>query len=219
MIAAAERRAECARRVLRHLPAAGFAARPTLAAWAASVLLANAPMAHACGYHDAASAGVGMLNWAYPDSLHVRTAVWMAQDGGLLAAREPLPAADPLSAEFRFQQMVRWRETQSRLGTVQRRIQATLEGQAMPAFAMVLIGPMLWTRFEGHAGGVAMIPHAAGPAPSDVVLVSDEAVIAALAEGRITASEARAEGLVKAYGTSEDIDRVSALLDRAFELK
>ena len=37
----------------------------------------------------------------------------------------------------------------------------------MPAFAMVLIGPMLWTRFEGHAGGVTMIPHAAGPAPSD----------------------------------------------------
>jgi hypothetical protein len=160
-----------------------------------------------------------MLNWAYPDALHVRTAVWMAQGGGLLAAREPLPAADPLSANSRFQQMVRWRETQSRLGTVQGRIQAALQGQPMPAFAVVLIGPMLWTRFEANEGAVTMIPHATGPAPGDVVLVSDEAVMSALAEGRITAREARAEGLVKAYGTLEDIDGVSALLDRAFEPK
>lgn len=191
-------------------------ARAALAAWAA-ILLASSPVAHACGYHDPAGASVGMLNWAYPDALHVRTAVWMAQASGVLAARESLPAADPQSATDRLQQMVRWRETQSRLVAVQGRIHAALDGQPMPAFAVVLIGPMLWTRFVGGESGVTMVPHAAGPAQDDVVIVTDEGVIAALAKGRITAREARAQGLVKAYGARERVERLSALLDRSFE--
>ena len=64
-----------------------------------------------------------------------------------------------------------------------------------------------------------MVPHATGPARDDVVIVTDEPVVAALAEGRITVREARAQGLVKTYGTSENVVRLSALLDRAFEPK
>lgn len=143
----------------------------------------------------------------------------MAQASGLLAARDPLPATDPLSAPDRLRQMFRWRETQSRLGVVQGRIHAALDGQPVPAFAMVLIGPMLWTRFVGDESGVTMVPHATGPVSDDVVLVTDEAVVAALAEGRITAREARAQGLVKAYGTRESVERLSTLLDRSFDLK
>mgnify|MGYP006160944731 CR=1 FL=1 len=55
-------------------------------------------------------------------------------------------------------------------------------GQPMPAFAVVLIGPMLWTRFEGNAGGVTVIPHAAGPAPGDVVGHHPVAAAAAVEE-------------------------------------
>ena len=186
---------------------------------AAAVVLPAAPSVQACGYHDPASASVGMLNWAYPDALHVRTAVWMAQASGLLARREPLPDADPLSVTFRFQQSIRLRDAQARLDELRIRVEAAVAGQPMPNFAVVLIGPMLWARFEGNEGGVAMMPHVTGPAQGDVVLVSDEAVVAALAEGRMTASEARSHGLVKAYGTSENVDRVSALLVRAFDRK
>lgn len=198
---------------------AGASARAALAAWAAATLLVLSPVAHACGYHDPAGASVGMLNWAYPDALHVRTAVWMAQDSGLLAARDPPPAADAPSTPDRLRQMFRWHETQSRLGVVQDRVHAALGGQPMPAFAVVLIGPMLWTRFEGNEGGVTMVPHATGPVSGDVVLVTDEAVVAALAEGRIAAHEARAQGLVKAYGPPESVERLSALLDRSFPLQ
>jgi hypothetical protein len=198
---------------------AGASVRVAFAAWAAVALLAPSPSAHACGYHDPTDASAGVLNWAYPDALHVRTAVWMAQASGLIAPREPAPGLDPLSAAFRLQQMARWRETQSRLGTVRARIQAALEGQPMPAFAMVLIGPMLWTRFESAGGSVNMVLHDTGPVSDDVVLVTDEAVVVALTEGRFTAREARAQGLVKTYGDRERADRLSALLDRTFESK
>jgi hypothetical protein len=46
-----------------------------------------------------------------------------------------------------------------------------------------------------------------------------EPLVASLAEGWISARESRAQGLVKAYGTSESVDRLSALLDRSFDLK
>lgn len=197
----------------------GVSARAALAAWVAVALLVPSPSALACGYHDPASAGVGMLNWAYPDSLHVRTAVWMAQAGGVLAAREPLPVGDPLSGTFRFQQSLRLRETQARLEELRGRVQTALDDQPMPAFAMVLIGPMLWTRFDNSDGTVEMASHATGPARDDVVIVTDEAVVAALVDGRLTAEKAQAQGLVKAYGASEDLVRVSALLNRAFQLK
>ena len=42
-------------------------------------LAVGATNARACGFHDAAAVNLGMLNQAYPDALHVRTAVWMAQ--------------------------------------------------------------------------------------------------------------------------------------------
>lgn len=193
-------------------------ARP-LAAWWAAIVLGASFAAQACGYHDPASASLGMLNWAYPDALHVRTAVWMAQAKGRLARLDPLPDADPQSVTFRFEQSIRLRDAQSRLDELRTRVHITLAGQPMPAFAVVLIGPMLWTRFERTEGTVDMVPHVTGPARDDVVIVTDDAVMVALAEGRMTTREARAQGLVKAYGTSENVDRVSALLDRAFELK
>jgi hypothetical protein len=187
-----------------------------LAAWGAAVLLCACTAAQACGYHDPASASVGMLNWAYPDALHVRTAVWMAQADGRLARRDPVPDADTQSVNFRFQQSIRLRDAQARLDDLRTRVHTALAGQPMPAFAVVLIGPMLWTRFESAEGTVNMVPHATGPAGDDVVIVTDDAVMVALAEGRLTTREARAQGLVKAYGTSENVDRVSALLERAF---
>lgn len=71
-------------------------------------------------------------------------------------------------------------------------------------------------RFEGAGGGVSVLAHATGPVSNDVVLVNDEPVEAARAEGRLTAREARAQGLIKAHGSRENDERLSALLDRTF---
>jgi hypothetical protein len=118
-----------------------------------------------------------------------------------------------------LQQSLRLRGAQDKLGEMGKRVDAAFTGQSMPAFAVLLIGPMLWTRFESTAGSVNMVSHVTGPVGDDVVIVTDEAVVAALTEGRFTAREARVQGLLKAYGTSERVERLSALLDRSFDLK
>ena len=48
----------------------------------AVLLLASlvSPWAAACGFHEQATLLRGMMNWVYPDSLHVATAVWKDPD-------------------------------------------------------------------------------------------------------------------------------------------
>ena len=50
----------------------------------------------------------------------------------------------------------------------------------------------LWTRF---AGGAAEL-HATGPQPGDAVIVTSEAVVAAILDGRMSAGEAAQRGLL-----------------------
>jgi hypothetical protein len=186
--------------------------------WAAAACVAAAltasPAAQACGYHDAVSASVGMLNWAYPDSLHVRTAVWMAQREGILARADAGSDADPGPASSRFQQMLRYRDTQFRLETLRGALGRVGKDQAAPQFSIVLIGSMLWTRFERAGGELQMHVHATGPAPDDVVIVTDEPVLTAFVEGQLAPREARERGLVKFYGETGTVEQVSTLFDR-----
>lgn len=179
----------------------------------AFVSLAICAPAQACGYHDPASASVGMLNWAYPDALHVRTAVWMAQQSGLLSRPEPVPAADRLSPTARFEQSVRLGETLGHLIALHGRLVAAIGGAPSPAIAIVLIGPMLWVRFDASNGAVPLVLHATGPSPEDVVIVTDEPVIDALVEGRLSAQDLQALGLMRAYGAAEPVQRVWSLFD------
>ena len=67
----------------------------------ATVAVAAAPAAGACGYHDPTTVSRGMLNWVYPNALYVRTAVWQAEDAGILPAR----AAKPVLDMFAFQRI------------------------------------------------------------------------------------------------------------------
>lgn len=177
-----------------------------------AAVLAGVPVAQACGYHDPSSVNLGMLNLAYPDTLHVRTAVWMAQLDGVISRDEQPAAGDPQTATIRA--MFRLRETSLRLGWFRDRIGAALDGRPVPAFSIVLIGPMLWTRFEPAGDTLAMTAHAAGPGSEDVVIVTDAPVVAALLEGRLTPQQARSLGLVRFYGAPQNVADVASLLDR-----
>jgi hypothetical protein len=188
--------------------------RPTVRALALAAAATVTTSALACGYHDPSSVALGMLNLAYPESLHVRTAVWMAQLDGVLTRTELAAGGSARSSDDLFQQSLRYRETLARLGALRERIDSALRGEPMPAFSIVLIGPMLWTRFERTDGALNMVAHAIGPASEDVVIVSDAPVVAALVEGQITPQEARGRGLVRLYGSRESVEQVSALLDR-----
>ena len=66
----------------------------------ALVAVLASPPSFACGFHDSVQLQKGILNWVYPDSLHVGTAVWMAQEAGRLA-RDNLAGNDDLTPEAR----------------------------------------------------------------------------------------------------------------------
>lgn len=180
-----------------------------LAAFALAAGLAMAD-ARACAFHDGAAVRVGMLNLAYPDALHVRTAVWLAQRDAIVP-REPPVAFDPASAEHRLDALRRYRQTVAALDALRERLPPS---DGTPRFAVVLIGSMLWTRFEPVAGRLEMAPHASGPLPDDVVVVTDAPVVRALLDGTLTAADAQARGLVRLYGALRPKAGVTSLLDR-----
>jgi hypothetical protein len=176
------------------------------AAAVVSVLAASAAAGHACGFEDpnGADAQRGLLNFAYPHALYVMTAVWRAQAAGVIARDELSPAARMLIG---FQKAV------GRLQALRDRMAASPGSSEAPAFAMVLVGPMLWTRVERAEEGLVMTTHVEGPKVGDVVIVTDEPVIAALADGRLTPQAAREGGLLRIYGPEVNAARLTAWLD------
>lgn len=175
---------------------------------AAVGLAAASTAAMSCGFEDPSSvSGVrGMLNFIYPKSLYVVSAVWRAQAEKIIS-RDDRPAA--VKALLGYQQAV------AKLGLLRDRLAAPSDKGEKPAFAIMLIGPALWTRFEPKGEGLAMTPHVGGPAPGDVVVVTDEPVIAALVDGRLTAAAAGELGLVRYYGATEAVSAAQAWLDRS----
>jgi hypothetical protein len=171
----------------------------------AAIALAGSPAAEACGYHDPTSVSRGVLNWVYPKALYVTTAVWMAQRDGIIARNDQPQAARALLG---YQRAV------TLLGLFRERLASALDGNAAPAFSMVFIGPMLWSRYEAAGGSVSVASHLDGPAKGDVVLVSDEPVIAGLLDGRVTPAAARDLGLIRLYGTPEGVQGLTSWLDR-----
>ena len=83
-------------------------------------------------------------------------------------------------------------------------------GGSSSSFSLVLLGPMLWTRFAGDDGGLRAQVHVAGPTPGDLVLVSELIVIQAIADGRLAVGEAHREGLIRLYGSDEQRTRFLA---------
>ena len=174
---------------------------------AATGLSATAAGAFACGFEDPTSISVtrGVLNLAYPNALHVISAVWRAQLDGLIARNELPAGAQPLLG---YHHAVR------RLGAFRDRLSAAIAGGEASPFSVVLIGPMLWTNYRPIGAALDMTPHAKGPLSGDVVIVTDLPVIAALAQGRVTAQQARELGLMRLYGSAAAVRDVISWLDR-----
>lgn len=173
------------------------------------VLLATAllfgPSAWACGYHDPASINRGILNWIYPNALYVTSAVWRAQlDGQLSRDDRPLATKKLLGYGSAVKQLSRLRDGLWRVR----------DGNGDPAIALLMIEPMLWTRFEPAHTGLDMKPDAGGPASNDVVIITDEPVVKALVDGRVTPRAARELGLIRIYGVASAVQNVTAWLDR-----
>jgi hypothetical protein len=173
--------------------------------WALIGATLHASTVDACGHHNPVDLGRGAMNWVYPNSLYVQTAVWQAEDAGVLPSR----AADPPKDLFAYQRIAQAMRTYG-----ERLAQANFPTGEMPNFSIVLIDTLLWTRFVRGADGYAIEVHADGPAPNDVVMVTAGKVMLSLPEGTLTPRLAHDRGLIRLYGEPAAIATVKEHFDR-----
>lgn len=149
----------------------------------------------ACGYHDDVTMARGLLNWIYPDALHVLGSISAA----VAASQLPNPnlvASSPDMFGAKYNRTIQsLKQFSGGLATAPDEMHAS-------SIALVLVEPMLWTRFERSDGKLLTRMHVTGPAPGDLVLVSGEAVISEIAEGRLTIGKAHRLGVIRLYGTA-----------------
>ena len=189
------------------------AAARIVAAVTLAVAVAHVAAATACGLEDPNSVAAqrGALQLAYPKALHVGTAVWQAQLAGALP-RDALAQRGDLSPEARSR--LRLIKANAMLGRFAARLAAGTPG-SHPPLAVVLVGTVLWTRFEGGDGPVRADIHVRGPAAGDVVAVTEVAVVEAIADGSLDVATAIDRGLLRLYGDSADVGAAHAWLAAA----
>jgi len=160
--------------------------------------------AYACGLEDPNSIATrrGALNMAYPESLHVGTAVWQAQLAGRLP-RDPLAQRGDLTPQARA--TLRLIKANASLGQLALRLSGAATVPARPNLAIVLLGPVLWSRFEAGSGSIRPSVHVQGPEGGDVVVVTDIAVVEAMAGGSLGFGEAIELGVVRLYGPAQAV--------------
>ncbi|NOV22158.1 hypothetical protein E5S69_01260 [Cupriavidus necator] len=163
------------------------------AAWLGSV----STLAAACGSDFVLGDEVSA---AHPASLGVAFALHDATGAG------KLPLTDSVSG---VQARQRADETAHRLEQ-----QLASARPALPPTALLLVESRLWTRYATAASARAQVEagHDAGPAQGDVVVVTAEAVLRALLDGRMAWQQAVDAGLVVVAGKPAASTRVAAIL-------
>lgn len=149
-----------------------------------------------CGYDDDVSVARGLLNWIYPDALYVVGAMTAA------VAEHQLPPPNFNSAKpdlfgSGYRKTV---ESLEQFGTA---LSSASREVPPPSFSLVLVEPMLWTRFEMTQHEWRTHVHVTGPAPGDLIVVSGEAAVGEIAHGGLTIGQARDLGFIRLYGTEE----------------
>ena len=152
--------------------------RATTAAALAAVSLGSF-QAQACGYDGA----VPDLVAAYPQSIEVALSVRDAYDRSELTALQSAPNALALvraqNLMRRFSPMVA-QASQAQQGSV----------------AVLLVESGLWTRYTFNGNTVVAVPHIAGPQAGEPVVITSEAVISAVLEGKLALQRAGSMGVM-----------------------
>ena len=171
----------------------------------------GAGVVSACGLEDPNSLATrrGTLQLAYPNALHVGTAVWQAQLAGTLP-RDALAQRGDLSPEARA--ALRLVKANALIGRLADRLNAEPTGAPHPGVAIVLVGPVMWSRFEAGDGPVKALVHVTGPERGGVVAVTDIAVVEAIADGTIDVAGAIDSGVMRLYGPPESVAKASSWL-------
>ena len=179
-----------------------------------TLAVAHVAAASACGLEDPNSVAAqrGALQLAYPKALHVGTAVWQAQLAGALP-RDALAQRGDLSPEARSR--LRLIKANALIGRLADRLNGESTGVPHPGLAIVLVGPVMWSRFDAGDGPVKAQVHVAGPERGDVVAVTEIAVVEAIADGSLDIATAIDRGLLRLYGDPADVGAAHAWLAAA----
>jgi hypothetical protein len=112
-----------------------------------------------------------------------------------------------------------WRAT-GHLHALERRLSAALSVSfPVASMAVLFIDSGLWTRFTRVAGGYASQIHAFAAGSEEIAVVSDEAIIAGILDGRLSARSAIDRGLIVVDAPPAEQERVRDLLTAAFEAR
>lgn len=160
-----------------------------------------------CGFEDPNSAAMQrvMLNVVYPNAVYVQGAVDEALRAGMLRPAHFTRPGDFFALQRTTRNLRQFAD-----------ILADGASADLPAFSMVLMGPVLWTRFQPGAGGLAAETHLAAPLPHRMVVVTDVPALAALVQGDVSGDRAIASGLVRFYGEPAETESLRAALAAAF---
>jgi hypothetical protein len=137
-------------------------------------------------------------------SLWVSTAVWKAQLAGVVPKDRAFTGS---------QAALGLRMAQLQMRRLGRQTDAAAGERPTPRFTVVLLGPMLWSTYDDVGGAVNACMYVSGPKPGDVVMVTDQAVVAALLAGSLDVHDAYDLGLIRYYGKDADIAQLVGILE------
>lgn len=173
--------------------------------FAAALGLMPVGKASACGFENAAGMQKGMLNWIYPKSFYVDTAVWQAQQAGLLPIEEALPEKKTLLVNPGYRRAVR---------TIQDYANAVGAGNSgkVGSVTLMLLEAIFYARISFGPAGVHVQPHITGPDNGEPLIITHRVVIEAIRTGSLGLDEALSLGVIRTYGDPARIDQALATL-------
>ena len=157
----------------------------------------------ACGFHDDVSIARGALNWTYPDALHVIGAISTA----VMEKRLPHRMTESTAPDLFGSQYRATAKALERVGASLRMASgATPPCRSRSSWSSRCCG----RASKPLAGELRTQIHAQGPQPGDLVVISGQNVIRAIADDRLAIGEAHGLGLIRLYGSEKQI---AAFLD------
>lgn len=172
-----------------------------------AVLLVLTGTALPCSDHEDPAVGRDRLAANYPGALDILPVVAAAR------RERTLPPANPMATlwtdKFPLQRHIR------AVAKFEEALNLAARGGAPAAFSMVMIEPMLWTRYAAADGRAKATIHTEGAEPGELVMVSAEDVINAIGDGRWSLKEAHAAGLLGLHGNQAEVTQFLALYGNA----
>lgn len=131
----------------------------------------------ACGFHGLLGSG---FSAQYPGSIDVAIALREAADIGVI---------DPASLEPKKADLFAYHRAVQRLQKLSG-ILANNDIAQTPTFSLLLVESALWSRYATDNGKTSVAVHTEGPTAGEAVILTGEAVIAALEAGKLSWREA-----------------------------